>query len=489
MRRAAAAGAMVVAVVLANFGAAAAPAPALILRRSSPMTGLQRLQQLDRARLVKRSGVPDFDLLGLPGIYYTIVRLGNPPKEYSVQFDTGSDLLWVTCSSCTDCPVTDDDGIPFDFYSPNSSSTSSNISCPDDRCRDAIKEGHSMCQTSDSPTSQCGYDVAYADAATSGYYVSDTMHFDTVMGNGSDQVASSSASVLFGCSTSRSSYLQTDGIVGFGKNAPSVVLQLHSQGVSPKAFSHCLTSSEDGGGILVLGEVVEPGLEFTPLVSSQPRYNLNMESIDVNGQKIPINASLFTTSNTQGTFVDSGTSLAYLADGLYDHVISAIDNAVPLSIDAFSTNGHMCYIVSSRRKLSLFPILTLHFEGGARMTVDPVNYLLRKGASPSPDNQNIMCIAFLRSKDLEGYQHITILGDIVLRDKIFVYNLEEMRLGWLNYNCSLLNKTAVPVGSGSIRRHTPSYCSGLIALVVAVISFHIIPPWRLDGCWVHRQEY
>jgi kinase len=57
--------------------------------------------------------------------------------------------------------------------------------------------------------------------------------------------------------------------MGFGKDEPSVILQLSSQGVSPKAISHCLTSSDDGGGILVLGEVVEPGLVFTPLVPSQ----------------------------------------------------------------------------------------------------------------------------------------------------------------------------------------------------------------------------
>jgi hypothetical protein len=56
--------------------------------------------------------------------------------------------------------------------------------------------------------------------------------------------------------------------VGFGMNAPSVILQLNSQGVSPMAFSHCLTSSDDGGSILVLGEVVMPGFVFTPLVPS-----------------------------------------------------------------------------------------------------------------------------------------------------------------------------------------------------------------------------
>jgi hypothetical protein len=52
-----------------------------------------------------------------------------------------------------------------------------------------------------------------------------------------------------------------------------------------------------------------------------------MEGISVNGENIPINPSLFTTSNTQGTFVDSGTSLSYLADGIFDPVINAVSSS------------------------------------------------------------------------------------------------------------------------------------------------------------------
>lgn len=51
---------------------------------------------------------------------------------------------------------------------------------------------------------------------------------------------------------------------------------------------------------------------------------MNLESIAVNGQKLPIDSSLFTTSNTQGTIVDSGTTLAYLADGAYDPFVTAV---------------------------------------------------------------------------------------------------------------------------------------------------------------------
>lgn len=55
----------------------------------------------------------------------------------------------------------------------------------------------------------------------------------------------------------------------------------------------------------------------------RPHYNLILESIAVSGQKLPIDSSLFATSNTQGTIVDSGTTLVYLVDGAYDRSVSS----------------------------------------------------------------------------------------------------------------------------------------------------------------------
>ncbi|KAM3318301.1 hypothetical protein ACQJBY_035816 [Aegilops geniculata] len=468
-----------VAVLLAAAVAAAAmsgtaPAPALTLHPTVPLSAarLDHLQELDRARLARSSGVPEFGLLGMPGIYYTRVTLGNPPKQYSLQFDTGSNLMWLRCSPCTDCPLSGQ--LDASLYSPSNSSTSSNISCSDDICKDALKTGHSICQASDTTSNQCGYSQAYAgETTTEGYYVSDVMRFDTVMEKKNESATVSSASVIFGCSNSLSGHVQTDGFMGFGKDAPSVILQLSSQGVSPKAFSHCLTSSDDGGGIVVLGEVVQPGFVFTPLVQSQPRYNLNMKSIAVNGQKVPINSSFFTTSKTQGTFVDSGAALAYFPDGVYDPVIKAIVSAVPYSIRNYVMSGSRCFICS-KRDVSSFPNVTLYFEGGAPMTVGPESYLLLKGGSTRHHNEVILCIGFLRSKEIEGYEHTTVLGDIILRDKVFVYDLEKTRIGWVNYNCSLLSKTSVVVSGGSSMRHAPSYCSGLVAIVVAIIHSNIM---------------
>jgi len=39
-------------------------------------------------------------------LYFTKVNLGTPPREFYVQIDTGSDVLWVSCASCVGCPQT-----------------------------------------------------------------------------------------------------------------------------------------------------------------------------------------------------------------------------------------------------------------------------------------------------------------------------------------------------------------------------------------------
>ncbi|PHT33809.1 hypothetical protein CQW23_25609 [Capsicum baccatum] len=72
---------------------------------------MRELRARDRIRhgrmLQQQSGVVDFPLQGssISGIYYTRIRLGSSPKEFRVQIDTGSDVLWVSCISCKGCPT------------------------------------------------------------------------------------------------------------------------------------------------------------------------------------------------------------------------------------------------------------------------------------------------------------------------------------------------------------------------------------------------
>ncbi|KAK2984120.1 hypothetical protein RJ640_006273 [Escallonia rubra] len=425
----------------------------LQLERAFPTSHWVELSQLrsrDRARhgrILQSSGggVVDFPVEGtydpyLVGLYFTRVQLGSPPREFYVQIDTGSDVLWVSCNSCNGCPTSSGLQIQLEFFDPSISSTASSISCSDQRCALGAQSSDSACS---SQNNQCSYTFQYGDGSgTTGYYVSDLMHFDTIVGN--SLTSNTSARVVFGCSTTQTGDLTksdraVDGIFGFGQQGLSVISQLSSQGISPNAFSHCLKGSSGGGGILVLGQIVQPNIVYTPLVPSQPHYNLNLQSISVNGQTLSIDPAVFATSGNRGTIIDSGTTLAYLAEEAYDPFVNAITQASQ-SVRPVVSRGNQCYLVASSVS-QIFPTVSLNFAGGASMILLPEDYLLQQN---SVSGAAVWCIGFQK---IQG-QGITILGDLVLKDKIVVYDLAGQRIGWANYDCSLSVNVSATLSPG-----------------------------------------
>ncbi|KAL0316174.1 UNVERIFIED_CONTAM: Aspartic proteinase-like protein 2 [Sesamum radiatum] len=378
----------------------------LTLERAFPVEGtveLEAIKARDRARharMLQRfpGGIVDFTVGGTSdpyagGLYYTKVRLGSPPQEFNVQIDTGSD-------------------IPLNFFDAATSSSVSPISCSDNICASMVQLASAECSTE---SNQCGYSFQYGDGSgTAGIYVSDMLYFDTILGT--SLIANSSAPIVFGCSTSlfgdlTKSDRAVDGIFGFGQ----------------QGLSH-----------LVLGEILDPRIVYTPLVPSQPHYNLYLQSIAVNGQLLPIDQAMFTTSGNQGTIVDSGTTLAYLVEGAYDPLVAAITAAVSSSVRLTTTKGNQCYLVSTSLS-ETFPAVSFNFAGGASMVLRPIDYLVLMGYL---DGAAMWCIGFLKVQN-EG---TTILGDLVLKDKIFVYDLAHQRIGWADYDCSLSVNVSITSG-------------------------------------------
>ncbi|CAI8602528.1 unnamed protein product [Vicia faba] len=395
-------------------------------------------------------GVVDFTVQGSSdpftrGLYTTKVKMGNPPKEFNVQIDTGSDILWVNCNTCSNCPKSSGIGIELNFFDTVASSTAAMV-----RCSDPV----------------CTYGVQGAAAQCSPQSTSDNVN--------------SSAAIVFGCSTSQSGDLTktdkaVDGIFGFGPGDLSVVSQLSSRGITPKVFSHCLKGDGNGGGILVLGEILEPSIVYSPLVPSQPHYNLNLLSIAVNGQLLSINPDVFTTSDNRGTIVDCGTTLAYLVQEAYDPLVNAVNTAVSRFATPFISKGSQCYLVLASID-AYFPPVSLNFAGGASMDLKPSQYLLHNGYQ---DGAAMWCIGF--QKVQEG---VTILGDLVLKDKIVVYDLARQQIGWTNYDCSTSVNVSVTTTKDeyiNARARQTSVCSSkigtlskLLPLSIMAISIHII---------------
>ncbi|CAN1134887.1 Aspartic proteinase 36 [Linum perenne] len=432
---------VIVVVTLAAAVTVANGASILHVERALPLNytrvSIGQLRALDRARHPRFlqqfvGGVVDFSVQGSPdpnhvGLYLTKVKLGSPPRDFNVQIDTGSDVLWVNCESCANCPRSSALGIELNFFNAAASSTTSMISCSDAICNLAARTGANQCSEID----HCGYTFLYGDqSGTSGVYMSDTLFFDSIFIG--SMVVNSSAPIVFGCSTYQSGDLTktdkaVDGIFGFGPGPLSVMSQLSSRGIAPRVFSHCLKGEGSGGGIFVLGEIVEPGIIYTPLVLSQPHYNLNLQSIAVNGQMLPVDPVAFTTSTNRGTIVDTGTTLVYLVEEAYDPFVSAVTSAVSETVTSIVNRGYHCYLVSSSVS-ELFPLVSFNFAGGASLVLRPEDYLVQQGSFLN--GSGIWCIGFLKS------QGVTILGDLALKDKIFVYDLARQRIGWTSYDCS-----------------------------------------------------
>ncbi|KAI4302057.1 hypothetical protein L6164_035275 [Bauhinia variegata] len=363
------------------------------------------------------------------GLYYTKLRIGSPPKDYHVQVDTGSDILWVNCVDCTRCPRTSDLHIELTLYDPKSSRTSQLVSCDDDFCSSTYDGPVAGCK----PGLGCDYSVIYGDGSgTAGYFVRDYLTFDQV--NGNLHTTPANSSVVFGCGATQSGGLSSsseealDGILGFGQANSSVLSQLAAAGKVKKIFSHCLDNNR-GGGIFAIGEVVQPTVTTTPLVANQAHYNVILKDIEVDKDFLELPSDTFATGNGRGTIIDSGTTLAYLPSLVYDPLMNKVLSRQP-GLDIHIIEGQFSCFQYSGNVDDGFPTVKFHFQDSVSLTVYPHDYLFEiKDA--------VWCVGWQKtaSQSRDG-RDITLLGDLVLSNKLVVYDLENMTIGWTEYNCS-----------------------------------------------------
>ncbi|XP_019459576.1 PREDICTED: aspartic proteinase-like protein 2 isoform X2 [Lupinus angustifolius] len=193
----------------------------------------------------------------------------------------------------------------------------------------------------------------------------------------------SSMPLAFGCSnlwTRRLTLYERalDEILGFGKQDTSFISHFYSQGKAPKIFSHCLKGDISGGDILILGEVVEPNMSYTPLILKQPHCNINLESISVDGHILKIDPTVFTTLINKGAIIDSGTTMAYFIEGAYNPIVEQITRTIPRFASTIDSNGFHCNLVTTGalNVMDIFPPISLNFANNASLVLRPQDYLL-----------------------------------------------------------------------------------------------------------------
>ncbi|XP_076932739.1 aspartic proteinase 36-like [Bidens hawaiensis] len=361
-----------------------------------------------------------------PALYFTKLRIGTPPKDYHVLVDTGSDLLWINCAGCVKCPKKSDLGISLALYDPEASSTAKLVNCDQEICVSMLTDPNNECKKG----MHCSYSVKYGDGSgTAGYFVRDIIQLDRVSGN--LQTTFLNGSIAFGCGSQQSGPLGSsqqavDGILGFGQANSSVLSQLASENKVKKVFSHCLDSSQ-GGGIFAIGEVVQPKVQTTPMIP-EAHYNVELKQIEVGNDVLNLPTDIFDVGGKQGTIIDSGTTLAYLPDLVYKLVLEKIHAAQPDTPSHMAEQQFTCFKYTGDVDEG-FPTVKFHFANSLILKVYPHQYFFEY-------QDNEWCVGF-QDSDLQSQgKDVTLLGDLVLTDKLVTYDLEKKTIGWTDYNCS-----------------------------------------------------
>ncbi|KAG6432604.1 hypothetical protein SASPL_104185 [Salvia splendens] len=275
------------------------------------------------------------------GYYHVTMNVGQPPRPYFLDIDTGSDLTWLQCDApCTKCTPT-----PHSLYKPKQNL----ITCVDPVCVSLHGPGNHHCQ---SPEEQCDYEIDYADHGSSlGVMVKDLFPLRLTNDNAilvvfawlteingcanekqrevrsgqiSEAYASNSATYIL--NLSRCGYNQevqdmahlpyTDGVLGLGLGNSSILAQLRNMGLIRNVVGHCL--SRQGGGFLFFGDDFLPnsGINWTPLLSQSKFYSVGPADLQIAGQ----------ATNIKGLPIvfDSGSTYTYFSSQAYNTLISLI---------------------------------------------------------------------------------------------------------------------------------------------------------------------
>jgi len=317
------------------------------------------------------------------GYYYATLHLGTPPRPFQVIIDTGSTMTYVPCSTCSHCGKHADP-----YFDLSSSSSSQTVSCSD----------HDRCYTKLCTGTSCSYTRHYAeDSISSGTIVSDLLSLpgpsvqshpgDT---SRNDSLASdlSQYRVAFGCEAKETGDIYTqnaDGIMGIGRGAISIPAQLAAQGAMADVFALCY-GDFDGGGSLVLGDVVPPDtIQYTPL-KKQPLhpayYQVEVLSASIGGSIVSVPARAYAVG--YGAVFDSGTTFSYFPTIVFNALKHAIMEKVELdTVPGPDPRYHdLCYgDAGDESSLSShFPNIVLEFapmpgSASAKLTLSPMNYL------------------------------------------------------------------------------------------------------------------
>ncbi|KAH8482894.1 hypothetical protein H0E87_030116 [Populus deltoides] len=342
------------------------------------------------------------------GGYAVIVGLGTPKKDFSLFFDTGSDLTWTQCEPCSGGCFPQND----EKFDPTKSTSYKNLSCSSEPCKSIGKESAQGCSSSNT----CLYAVQYGSGYTVGFLATETLTITP-----SDVFEN----FVIGCGERNGGrFSGTAGLLGLGRSP--VALPSQTSSTYKNLFSYCLPASSSSTGHLSFGGGVSQAAKFTPITSKIPElYGLDVSGISVGGRKLPIDPSVFRTA---GTIIDSGTTLTFLPSTAHSALSSAFQEMMTNYTLTNGTSGFQpCYDFSKYANDNItIPQISIFFEGGVEVDIDDSGILI------SVNGLEEVCLAF---RDNGNDKDLAIFGNVQQKTYEVVYDVAKGMVGFAPGGC------------------------------------------------------
>ncbi|GLU04795.1 hypothetical protein SLE2022_219260 [Rubroshorea leprosula] len=372
------------------------------------------------------------------GQYFAELRLGSPPQSLLLVADTGSDLLWVTCSACRQkCSFLHPPGTV--FLARHSSSFSPHH-CFHATCSLVPHPDRNRCNRTQLH-SPCRYEYEYSDGSkTSGFFSKDTTTLNTSSGR-----EAKLPNLSFGCgfrisgpSVSGASFNGAHGVLGLGRGSISFTSQLGRY--FGNKFSYCLmdyTLSPPPTSYLMIGGgqnavSKNPKMSFTPLLInpfSPTFYYIGIKGVSVNNVKLQIDPSVWSLDEmgNGGTVIDSGTTLTFLPEQAYRRILTAIERRVELPGPAELTPGFDLCVNASGGSMSRLPRLSFKLSGDSVFAPPPRNYFIET-------EEGVRCLAIQSVATETGF---SVIGNLMQQGFFFEFDRDRSRLGFSRHGCTL----------------------------------------------------
>ncbi|XBI24202.1 hypothetical protein VPH35_049323 [Triticum aestivum] len=350
-------------------------------------------ERVQRAMARSRQRLASFADVSVPvhwntSQYIAEYLIGNPLQRAEAIVDTGSDLIWTQCSTCSLKGSCVKQGFP--YY--NASNRTASI-----------------------PGGGCAFGAFYGAGVARGSIGTEVFAFQ----NGT-------ARLTFGCVDSLmitpGSLHGASGLIGLVRGPLSLISQ-----VGAKKISYChtpyLRSNATAGASSHLFVGASASLSGGSPVMSMSFVQVP-KKVPILLLSIPPTVFAVKQNGSGGVIIDSGNPITALVHGAYWPLSKELQRQLNGSLVSPPTGTGMDLCVAVAQQKSV-PSLVFHFSGGADMVLPPENYWVRLDNSTS-------CMVMHTSNGM------SVIGNFQLQNMHLLYDLAKDELSFQRADCSSL---------------------------------------------------